>query len=581
MSARFMSKLVDTEELPGDQREKLIGLGESSISKSYYPELRQRLDELERFRELMEGGNDAIFLVDAKTGLLADAIGAAGRFLGPEKERRIGRPFADVLAPGAADRLGRLYAGALDSDTLETHIFDTEAHTRPGVPVEMTIRAVEFDHERWAVAVARDIAGRLETEKALRQAEAKYRGIFENAVEGLFQSSRLGRFMSVNPAMASMLGYSSPAQLMREVLDIHNQLYVDGVDRDKLLRRLEDYGAVRGFETRLRRRDGKLIWASINVRAVYGDNGEVSFIEGSCEDVTLRKEAEEALVAARDELELRVRERTAELTRTNERLKREVKERKRAEEAAEAANRTKTEFLSMVSHEIRTPLTSVLGFAKIIMKKLVILFKDIDFKDPAKAKIATQVLNNLNIISSEGGRLTALINDVLDIAKMEAGKIDFNMELLQVGEFVERAAAATEALFAEKDVRLVTEAEEGLPLVYADSDRIIQVLVNLISNAVKFTDHGSVTCRVAAQNNDVVVSVIDTGIGIAPKDFPKVFDKYAQIGEHLTSKPKGTGLGLPICKFIVESHGGRIWFVSEPGKGSAFSFSLPVPSISH
>jgi len=571
-----MSKPADRDERQKAQREKLIGLGESSISKSYYPELRQRLEELERFRELMEGGNDAIFLIDAKTGFLADATGAAGRFLGPEKNARIGRPFADVLAPGAADRLGRLYAGTVDSDTLETLIFDTEAHSRPGVPVEMTIRAVAFGDERWAVAVARDIAGRLESEKALRQAEARYRGIFENAVEGLFQTSRQGRIVSANPAMAAMLGYSSPGQLKREVDDINEQVYADKEDRDKLLRRLEDYGAVRDFEVRLRRRDGRIIFASINVRAVYGDNGEVAFVEGSCEDVTLRKEAEEALMAARDQLEARVRERTAELTRANERLKKEAMERKRAEEAAEAANRTKTEFLSMVSHEIRTPLTSVLGFAKIIMKKLVILFKDVDLRDPSKAKTATQVLDNLNIILAEGGRLTALINDVLDIAKMEAGKIEFTMAPLRVEELVERAAAATGALFAEKRVNLATEAAKGLPPVVADSDRIIQVLVNLISNAAKFTDRGTVTCRVEVRGDDVVVSVVDDGIGIAEKDFAKVFDKYSQIGEHLTNKPKGTGLGLPICKHIVESHGGRIWFTSELGKGSVFSFSLPA-----
>ncbi len=574
-----MKAPADRDDRDASQREKLIGLGESSISKSYYPELRERLDELERFRELMEGGNDAIFLVNAATGRIADVTGAATRFLGPEKENTVGRALADILAAGAAERLERVFSGAVESDALETLLIDSSAHSRPGVPVEMTIRAVTFGRERWAVAVARDIAGRLETEKALRQAEAKYRGIFENAVEGLFQSTRQGRFISANPAIASMLGYSSPAQLMREVLDIPGQLYVDANSRDLLFRRLDDYGAVRDFETRLRRKDGKLIWASINVRAAYDDNGDVAFIDGSCEDVTLRKEAEEALVAARDELELRVRERTAELTRTNERLVLEAKERKKAEEAAEAANKTKTEFLSMVSHEIRTPLTSILGFSKIIMKKLGVLFEGVDIREPARARTASQVLANLNIIASEGERLTTLINDVLDIAKMEAGRIEFVMRPVALDEVVPHVAAATGALFVDKNIRFLAEVPPGLPPVYGDRDRIIQVLVNLISNAVKFTMKGTVTCRVEARGGEALVSVADTGIGIAEKDFNKVFDKYAQIGEQLTNKPKGTGLGLPICKHIVESHGGRIWFTSEPDKGSVFFFSLPFCDV--
>ncbi len=571
-----MKAHADRDGADASQREKLIGLGESSISKSYYPELRQRLDELERFRELMEGGNDAIFLVDAESGRIADVTGAASRFVGPDSDKIVGRIMADILAPGASERLERVFSGGVDSDTLETLVIDSSSHARPGVPVEMTIRAVAFGKKRWVVAVARDIAGRLETEKALRQAEAKYRGIFENAVEGLFQSTRDGRFLSANPAIASMLGYSSPSQLMREVTDISKQLYLDQEARAKLFSRLDDYGAVREFETRLRRRDGDSIWASINVRAAYDENGEVAFIDGSCEDVTLRKEAEEALVAARDELELRVRERTAELTLANERLTQEAIERKKAEEAAEEANKTKTEFLSMVSHEIRTPLTSILGFSKIIMKKLVSLFEKADLTDPVKARTASQVLANLNIIASEGERLTALINDVLDIAKMEAGRIEFTMAPASLAAIVEHVSAATGALFADKRIRFSATVPEDLPPVCCDRDRIIQVLVNLISNAVKFTNEGTVVCRVETGHGEAVVSVADSGIGIAEKDFHKVFDKYAQIGEQLTNKPKGTGLGLPICKHIVESHGGRIWFHSEPGTGSVFSFSLPV-----
>ena len=238
----------------------------------------------------------------------------------------------------------------------------------------------------------------------------------------------------------------------------------------------------------------------------------------------------------------------------------------------------KTDFISTVSHELRTPLTSVLGFAKIIKRKLNDdIFPLIKTTDDKKIQRAiNQVDGNIGIIISEGERLTKLINDVLDIAKMEAGKIEWKKEALSVGEIIERAATAASALFEQKGLRLVKDIEDGLPEIIGDRDRLMQVIINLISNAVKFTDKGSVTCRAKRDGDQIVVSVIDKGMGIAKEDQQKVFEKFKQVGNVLTDKPIGTGLGLPICKQIIEHHGGKIWVESELGKGSAFSFSLPV-----
>lgn len=239
----------------------------------------------------------------------------------------------------------------------------------------------------------------------------------------------------------------------------------------------------------------------------------------------------------------------------------------------------KTDFISTVSHELRTPLTSVLGFAKIIKRRLNDdIFPQVKTEDKKIQKAINQVEGNIGIIISEGERLTKLINDVLDIAKMEAGKIEWKKEALSIGEIIERAATATYALFEQKGLRLVKDIEDGLPEIIGDRDRLIQVIINLISNAVKFTDKGSVTCTAKRSGDQIVVSVIDTGRGIAKEDTLKVFEKFKQVGEVLTDKPAGTGLGLPICKQIVEHHGGRIWVESELGKGSVFSFALPVPS---
>ena len=240
-------------------------------------------------------------------------------------------------------------------------------------------------------------------------------------------------------------------------------------------------------------------------------------------------------------------------------------------------DRMKTEFISNVSHELRTPLTSILGFTKIIKKRLDgILLPALEAnQDPKIGKAANQVTGNIEIIISEGERLTNLINGVLDVAKIEAGQVDWHMVPISVPSIIERAAAATRSLFEGNTVKFLLEIEDGLPEINADQDRIIQVLVNLISNASKFTEHGSVTCKAVKADQDIVISLIDTGIGIAKDSLLQVFDKFKQVGETLTDKPKGTGLGLPICQQIVEHHGGRIWVESEIGRGSTFSFTLP------
>lgn len=259
---------------------------------------------------------------------------------------------------------------------------------------------------------------------------------------------------------------------------------------------------------------------------------------------------------------------------------------RQARAAAETADAAKSSFLSTVSHELRTPLTSVLGFARIIRRRLQErIFPLVPDDDPKIQHSKRQVLDNLDVVVSEGERLTVLINDVLDLAKIEAGKFTWKMELLEAPQVIERALAATSSLFEAKNLNVVKNIEPGIPTVCGDRDRLIQVVINLISNAVKFTPAGSIICGaryVPAESGgpdrpgEIVVSVADSGIGIRPEDQPKVFEKFKQVGDTLTDKPKGTGLGLPICKEIVEHHGGRIWVESEIGKGSTFSFTLPV-----
>ena len=252
-------------------------------------------------------------------------------------------------------------------------------------------------------------------------------------------------------------------------------------------------------------------------------------------------------------------------------------EAKVAKARAEDANEAKSAFLSTVSHELRTPLTSVLGFAKIIRKRLEDkVFPAVTVDDQKIKRTMVQVSENLDVVVSEGERLTSLINDVLDLAKIESGRMEWNMRPIFLQDVISRAVSATSSLFEQKKLQLKKKVPENLPLVSGDEDKLIQVVINLLSNAVKFTPKGTVSIEAYQEKNQLIVEVQDTGIGIAEADKHKIFERFRQAGDTLTDKPQGTGLGLPICREIIEHHGGIIWMKSEPGVGSTFYFSVPL-----
>jgi signal transduction histidine kinase len=298
-----------------------------------------------------------------------------------------------------------------------------------------------------------------------------------------------------------------------------------------------------------------------------------SLIAAAIDNARLYAEVE----AQKGILEQRVAERTAALAAA-------IEEAQAARVAAEQGSAVKSAFLSSVSHELRTPLTSVVGFSRLIRRRLdEIVFPAVPVGDPKRDRAMRQVSENLEIIVNESERLTALINDTLDLAKIEAGRMEWHRDPVDIGDVITRATGATASLLDGSGLAMVVEVAPDLPAITGDRDRLIQVVINLIANAVKFTPTGSITCTAATANGTeppmVLVSVTDTGIGIAPEDLEKVFEQFgqaAQEGDRLPETPRGTGLGLPICREIVEHHGGKLWVESELGKGSRFSFTLPI-----
>ena len=245
---------------------------------------------------------------------------------------------------------------------------------------------------------------------------------------------------------------------------------------------------------------------------------------------------------------------TAELRAANERLK--------------ELDKLKDDFMATVSHEIRTPLTSIRSFSEIV--------RDNPDIEPAQRQ------EFVTIIVQESERLSRLINDILDLAKMEAGRTDWQIGEHRPGPILEQALAATSGLFAKSPhTRLDVDIGRDLPAVRVDPDRLVQVIVNLISNALKFChkEGGVVQFRAWRENGSMRVDVVDNGIGIAPENLGRIFERFQQAGNTLTEKPQGTGLGLPISRQILHRFGGDLWVVSEPGEGSTFSFRLPLASV--
>lgn len=393
----------------------------------------------------------------------------------------------------------------------------------------------------------KDITDQKLAEAARYQSEQNYYSVLETLEDPYFESDVKGNMVYVNQAFANavklpkeeIIGSSFrrvvPREFVREFFEFFGKMYLTGQTPTERLKA--------GFLSSGREQN----YVELMVTPVRDAGGAIIGGRGIARDVTEQRLAEERLQQAKEE--------------------------------AEEANRSKSLFLANVSHELRTPLTSVLGFARIIQKRLDRIYPQVNDSEERTKRAMWEVQDSLEIIIKEAERLTVLINDVLDLAKIEAGKVEWDMRDVDFVAVVDRALTATTGLFENRPaLTLVRDIPPTLPEIYGDQDRLIQVVINLISNAVKYTESGSVECIAREQEGQILFSVRDSGIGIEPEYHQKVFEMFTQVGDALKDKPTGTGLGLGICKQIVERHGGRIWAESELGSGSTFSFTLPVKS---
>jgi len=228
-------------------------------------------------------------------------------------------------------------------------------------------------------------------------------------------------------------------------------------------------------------------------------------------------------------------------------------------------DRLKSEFLASMSHELRTPLNSIIGYAEVMI-------------DGIDGELPTEAIEDVTAIHDSGHHLLTLINDILDLAKIEAGHMELDLDMIGLHDTLSEVKRITSVLLKDKPVELVLILPDHLPLLNADEDRLRQILNNLISNAIKFTENGQIIVRASStpDNKFVQVDVQDSGIGIAPEHQNLVFEQFRQVDGGSTRKVGGTGLGLPITQKLVQMHGGTIWLNSAIGSGSTFSFTIPI-----
>ncbi|MCX8156152.1 MAG: PAS domain S-box protein [Verrucomicrobiae bacterium] len=493
--------------------------------------------ERDLLRALLANTPDLIYFKDVELRILRCSASMA-RWLGlASPEQAIGRTDFDFLPREVAQRRYEeeqqlLLTGKPVLDKLE-EIVDAEGVAHSVITNKVPLYSATGSL-RGLIGISTEVTRLLETEKALRTAQEKYRTIFERAVEGIFQTTPDGHYLDANPALARMYGYESREELIRALTDIEHQLYVNPHRREEFIRLMREKGTVTGFESEVYRRDGSTIWISENARAVHDENGEVAYYEGTVEEITARKKAE--------------------------------LESENARRAAVESARLKTEFLTNVSHEIRTPMNGIVGIAGLL----------------AETQLTEEQREYVEIIRSSASALQELISELLDLSKIEAGRMALEKEPFNVRDLTETTLEVLAERAHQKNLELVSWVNCDLPpRLLGDAGRLRQVLLNLVGNAVKFTERGEVLVHVAKLEETehqvkVRCEVRDTGIGIPPEVQGRIFQSFVQADGSTTRRYGGPGLGLAISKQLVELMGGRIGVHSTPGQGSTFWFEVPL-----
>lgn len=499
-----------------------------------------------KFASLVQAAQDGIVIADGAGRIVSWNDGAA-RMFGYQEQAVLGKPWSMILPERLRSEFNRWQQAAMAGDErLLGRAVEIYAMRESGeeFPVEVTLSRWGAGGEMSLSAIIRDTSERKRVEQALRLSEARFRTTFENAAIGILLTDDQNRIVEANPALERMLGYG-----VGELRGLDQSMLVHPEDRaatesltEALLDRRQPYVKQ---QKRYLRKDGSIMWGSLTVSLIHDDEGKPLNLLRMIEDVTELRAAEEALNRAYHELEQRVEARTWEL-------------REQASELARS-NAELEQFAYVASHDLQEPLRSVSSFAQLLERR---------YKD----QLGEEGLRFVRFIVSGTDRMRGLITDLLAYSRVGASEKPHTV--VDTGEVLAAVLSDLDANIGECHAEI---SHGSLPTVWGDAADLLQLFQNLIANALKFNRSSPPRVEISAEDagEEWLFTVRDNGIGIDPNFMPRLFTIFQR--GHGREEYAGTGIGLAICKKVVERHHGRIWAESEPGRGTAFFFTLPKP----
>lgn len=481
-------------------------------------------DSEDRFRRVFFTSPDSININRLEDGVYVDINEGFMNLTGYSREEVIGKSSYEIKIWKDTKDRDVIVKAITENGIIKNH--EAKFVMKNGAILDglMSASLINIDKVPHIISITRDISELKNTEIALHSSEARHYDLFNKSLDGVYKSTHEGKFIEVNQAMVTMLGYESKEELL--AVDIRSQLYFQSSDRESA--ELEEkYQEMAVF--RMRKKDGSEVWVEDHGRIEVDGKGNVLFHEGIMRDVTDRVRADSQLQKYSEELKI--------------------------------SNATKDKFFSIISHDLRVPFNTFLNLSELMVSEFETLSKEDlrDFAFELNKSAKTQYM---------------LLENLLSWSSMQINRMEFHASIINLSELVEKVIDVVSDNAAKKGIILINSSVKNT-LVSSDNNMLFSILQNLISNAIKFTfQYGKVEIRDEDSGDFVKVSVIDNGRGIPQDILDKIFRIDTKVSYSGTSGEKGTGLGLVLCREMIEKHGGKIWVESEEGKGSIFSFTL-------
>jgi PAS domain S-box-containing protein len=527
-------------------------------------ERKRAQGELEASQRMLSSMINAItesaFLM-AVDGTVLLANEAVAQRLGTTPAAMVGRSVFALLPPELA-QTRRLQIEEVIRSCAPVHFEDT----RMGRHILNSIYPIldAEDVVRQLAVFGSDITERKLAEEALKESEQQYRNLFENSLEGIFQTTPEGRLISANMAFAKMFGYESTDEIIRAVRDIGSQLYVTPMEREKAVNILRETGYLRGFECKMYRKDGTTFWAVINARFTENQDG-TGYLNGFIIDINDRKRSEEDILRLNAELEQRVAEQTSELRKSQlallnlvDDLNASAKNIAQANQGLEATNKELEAFSYSVSHDLRAPLRGMDGFSQALLE---------DYSD----KLDTTGKDYLKRIRAGTQRMGSLIDDMLKLSRVT--RAEFKRESVDLSKMVQAIILTFRQNNPAREVQVNIQKDI---IINGDRHLLDIALTNLIDNAWKFTcktKNARIEFGRELKDGKPVMFIRDNGVGFDMTYVDKLFGAFQRL--HTTVEFPGTGIGLVTVQRVIHRHGGQIWAEGEIGNGAVFYFTLP------